>query len=59
MTVVLTKTIEIEDARGKKVKISWDEKTDGVMIVPTVFRRSPIPSEALLEALRELDVLAR
>jgi hypothetical protein len=50
-------TVEIDDSRGKTVKLTWDPDTDGVRIVQTALRESPIPVEALRAGLARLGVI--
>lgn len=50
-------SVEIQDARGKTVRLTWDPETDGVRIYQTALRESPIPVENLRAALARLGVI--
>lgn len=54
--VKVTKTVEVEDARGKTVK--FELKDDQLNISRTAIRDAPIPLENVTRALRELGLIA-
>ena len=53
----MTKTVEVEDARGKAVK--FELKGDQLSISRTAIRDAPIPLENVRMALRELGAIDR
>lgn len=50
-------TVEIQDSRGKTVKLTYDRETDGVRILQTALRESPIPVDNLRAGLARLGVI--